>query len=133
MNLAAESFAISSLMVLCFPSSKRRRHCFTGLESGRIFKVCSTTSLRMPGMSEGFHVKMSLLVRRKPMSVLSYSEETMVLMHTIFPLVLLGSMRTSLEPSIGLKDPVDFLGSSASSVTSILMAVSSPEAMIAVV
>ena len=34
MNLAAESLAISSPMVLRFPSLKRYRHCFTSLEPG---------------------------------------------------------------------------------------------------
>ena len=52
------------------------------------------------------------------MSALSYSEESVVPMRTIFSLVLSGSMRTSLEPSAGLKAPVDLLGSGASLVTS---------------
>ena len=47
------------------------------------------------------------------------------------PLGLPGSMRTSLEPSASSKDPVDFLGLGASSVTSFLMVASSLEAMIA--
>ena len=130
MNPAADSFAISSPMALRFSSSKRRRCCFIGLETGWIFKVCSATSLGMPGISEGFHAKMSLLPRRKSTSALSYSEESVVLMRTILPSVLPGSMRTSLEPSAGSKDPVDHLGSGASSVTSYLRAASSPEAMI---
>ena len=45
---------------------------------------------------------------------------------------LLGSMRTSLAPSTGSKDPADHLELGASSATSFLMAVSSLEAMIAV-
>ena len=40
-------------------------------------------------MSEGFHAKMSLLVGRKSMSVLSYLEESVVPMHTTLPLELL--------------------------------------------
>ena len=109
MNPATNSFAISSPMALRFPSSKRCRRYFTGLEPGLIFKACSVTSLRMPGMSEGFHIKMSLLVRRKSTSDLSYLEESMVPMHTTLPLEPLGSMRTSLVPSTGLKDLADLL------------------------
>ena len=78
MNLATKSFAISSPMALRFPSSKRCRCYFTSLEPSLIFKVCSTTSLGMPGMSEGFHAKMSLLARRKPTCALSYLEKSMV-------------------------------------------------------
>ena len=84
-------------------------------------------------MSEGLHAKMSLLARRKPTSALSYLEESVVLMCTTLPLELLVSMRTSLVPSTGLKDLVDWLGSGASSATSFLMAASSLEAMIAAV
>ena len=125
MNLAAKSFAISSSMVLCSPPSKRRRRCFTGLKPRWIFKACSATSLGMPGMSEGFHTKMYLLARRKPTSALSYLEESVVPMRTVFPSGLPGSIRTSLEPSDGLKDPVDLLGLGVSSVTSFLMYASS--------
>ena len=133
MNPTARSFAISSPMVLRFPSSKRCRHYFTGLEPRWIFKACSATSLRMPSMSEGFHVKMSLLARRKPTNTPSYLEESVVPMRTVLPSVLLGSTRTSLEPSADSNDPVDFLASGASSVTSSLRAVSSLEATIAIV
>ena len=66
---------------------------------------------RNAGISKGFHAKMSLLPRRKSTSALSYSGESVVPMRTVFPSVLPGSMRTSLEPSTGSKDPVDFLGS----------------------
>ena len=85
----------------------------------------------MPSIFEGFHAKMSLLARRKPTSVPSYLEESVVPTRTILPSVLLGSMRTSLELSVGLNDPTDFLASGASSVTSSLRVVSSPEATIA--
>ena len=131
MNLAIESFAISSPMVLHFPLSKQHKHCFTGLEPGWIFNVCSVTSLRMPGMSKGFHAKMSLLAWRKPASAPSYLEESMVPTRTILPSVLLGSTRTPLEPSADSDDPVNFLASGASSVTSSLRVVSAPKAMIA--
>ena len=120
MNPVADSFAISSPMALRFSSSKRHRHCFTGLEPGWIFKVCSVTSLGMLGISKGFHAKMSLLPRRKSTSALSYLEESVVPMRTIFPSELLGSMRTSLKPSADLNNPVEFFASGASSETSSL-------------
>ena len=83
-------------------------------------------------MFEGFHAKMSLLSWRKSTSVLSYSEESVLPMRTILPLELLGSMRTSLEPSADSNDPVDFFVLGASSATSSLRAASFPKAMIAV-
>ena len=89
------------------------------------------TSLGMPDMSNGFHAKMSLLAQRKSMSVLSYSEESVVPIHTILHLELLGSMRIPLEPSVDSNNPVDFFASGASLVTSSLRAMSSLEAMIA--
>ena len=101
------------------------RHSFTGLEPRWIFKVCLATSLGMPGISKGFHAKMSLLSRRKSTSALSYSEESAVPMHTVLSVELLGSMRTSLEPSADLNDPVDFFASGIFSATSSLRAASS--------
>ena len=65
------------------------------------------------------------------MSALSYLEESVVPMRTTLPSEPLGSLRTSLVPSIGSKDLADHLGSSASSTTSSLMAASSLEATIA--
>ena len=45
---------------------------------GRAFllraKECSASSLGTPGMSEGFHAKMSQLARRKEVSTSSYAE-----------------------------------------------------------
>ena len=99
---------------------------------GLIFKTCSATSLRMPGMSKGFHTKMSLLAWRKSTSALSYLEESVVPMRTTLPSGLLGSMRTSLVPSIGSKDLTDYLELGASSMTSFLMATSSLEVTIIV-
>ena len=128
MNPAASSLAISSPMALRFSSSKRRRRCFTGLEPGRIWRVCSATSLGMPGISEGFHAKMSLLARRKSTSALSYAEESAVPMRTVLPSELLGSTRTSLEPSADSNDPVDFFASGVFSAASSLRAASSLEA-----
>ena len=52
---------------------------------------------------------MSLLAQRKSTSVFSYLEESAVPMRTTLPLGLSGSMGTSLEPSLGSKDPVDHL------------------------
>ena len=75
---------------------------------------------------------MSLLSRRKSTSALSYSGESVVPMRTVFPLELLGSMMTSLEPSADLNDPVDLSASGASSVTFSLRVASSLEATIAV-
>ena len=54
-------------------------------------------------------------------------------MHTTLPLEPLGSMKTSLAPSIGSKDPADHLGSGASLATTFLMVMSSLEATIAMV
>ena len=65
------------------------------------------------------------------MSVLSYLEESVVSMCTTLPLEPLGSMRTSLAPSIGLKDLANHLGWGTSSMTSSLMVASSLEATIA--
>ena len=131
MNPSAKSFTISSPIILCFSSSKRHRHYFTGLELGLIFKACLVTSLKTPSMSKGLHAKISLLARRKSASVLSYFEESMVPMHATLPSKPLGSMRTSMVPSIGLRDPSDRLGLGASSTTSSLMAASSLEVTIA--
>ena len=84
----------------------------------------------MPGISEGFHAKMSLLLRRTSTSALSYSEESVVPMRTILPLELLGLMRTSLESSSDSNDPVVFFTSGASLASSSLRATSSLEVMI---
>jgi hypothetical protein len=75
MNPAAKSFAMASLIALSFSSSKPWRCCYTGLEPGLILKVCSATSLRMPNISEGFHVKTLLFARRMLTSMLSYLAE----------------------------------------------------------
>jgi hypothetical protein len=88
-------------MALCFSSSKWRRRYYTGLEPGLILKACLVTSLRMPSISEGFHTKMSLLVRRKFMSALSYLGERSG---------LVGSTGTSLVFFMGLKEHAGLLG-----------------------
>ena len=53
------------------------------------------------------------------------------LIRTFLPSELLGSKRTSLEPSADSNDPVDFFALGASSTTSSLRVVSSSEAMTA--
>ena len=60
----------------------------------------------MLDMFEGFHANISLLARRKSTSALSYLEESAVPMRTTLPSELLGSMRTSLEPSADSNDPL---------------------------
>lgn len=45
--------------------SKQHNHCFTGLDLGFTHRECSTTSLGVPLMSEGFHAKMSFSARTK--------------------------------------------------------------------
>jgi hypothetical protein len=83
---------------------------------------------RYAGISEGFHAKMSLLIGRKSTSTLSYAERA-VPIRTFLSHELLGSMRISLMPSAGSKDPVVRLASGASSAISSLMIASSSEAM----
>ena len=131
MNPATKSFVISSPMALRYSSSMRCRRYFIGLEPSLIFKVCLVTSLGMPGMSEGFHAKMSRLAWRKSTSVLSYMEESVLPMRTTLPSELLGSMRTSLTPSMGSKNLTDRLELGGSSVVPSLMTASSSEVMIA--
>ena len=103
MNPAARSLAISSPMALCLSSSKRRRHCLAGFEPKTRCSVCSVTSLGMPGMSEGFHVKTSRLARRKSASSLSYLDGSLVPIHT-FLVGLLGSISTTLVSSVRWKE-----------------------------
>ena len=58
----------------------RRRNCLTGLNFGSILRVCSASSLGTPGMSEGFHAKMSRFSRMNSMSALSYFGSKLALM-----------------------------------------------------
>jgi hypothetical protein len=103
----------------------------TGLEPCLIFKACSATSLGMPGISEGFHAKISLLAQRKSTSALSYFGESVVPIRTLLTPEFLGSMRISLMPSAGSKDPKFYLESGASSAVSSRMTASSSEETIA--
>ena len=59
-------------MALRLSSSKRRSHCWMGLDPEKMWSSCSATSLGMPGMSEGFQAKVSMLARRKSTSANSY-------------------------------------------------------------
>ena len=72
MKRAANSLAISSPMALRLLSSKRRSHCWTGLDPSKMRSSCSATSIGMPGKSDGFQAKVSLLARRKSTSACSY-------------------------------------------------------------
>ena len=65
------------------------------------------------------------------MSALSYAEESAVLIRTFLPSELLGSKRTSLEPSADSNDPDDFFASGVPSMTSSLRVASSLDAMTA--
>jgi hypothetical protein len=91
----------------------------------------SATSLDMPGISKGFHAKMSLLAWKKSTSALCYLEESVVPIHILLSLELSGSMRITLTPSAGSKDSVLHLESGASSAVSSWMTASSSEVMIA--
>jgi len=72
MKPAANSLAISSPMALRLSSSKRRSRYWTGLDPGKMRSSCSATYLGMPGMSDVFQAKVSLLARRKSTSACSY-------------------------------------------------------------
>ena len=50
------------------------------LKFGSILRVCSASSLGTPGMSEGFHAKMSRFSRMNSMSALSYLGSRLALM-----------------------------------------------------
>ena len=73
-------------------------------------KGCSATSIGMPGMSEGFHAKMSLLVPRKSTSALSYLEESVVPMRTTLTLRVAGVYEDLLSALHGLERPDRPLG-----------------------
>jgi hypothetical protein len=51
---------------------KRRRRCFTGFDPRLMFNLCSTTSLGIPFMLEGFHANTSRFALKKATSALSY-------------------------------------------------------------
>jgi hypothetical protein len=72
MKPAASSLASSFFMASHRSSAKRRRCCCFGVALGSTLSECSIRFLGIPGMSAGFHAKMSRLARRKLMSASSY-------------------------------------------------------------
>ena len=84
MNPAAISFVISFLIAAFLSGENRRSRCFTGLESSLTSIPCSANSLGTPGMSAGFQANISLLSRRKLVSVNSYFAERWALMIAVF-------------------------------------------------
>src|SRR4051812_27963979 len=72
MNPAANNLAISCPMAFLFSEENRRRESFTGLAFGSTCNLCLANSLGTPGMSAGFHAKMSKFSRRKLTSSSSY-------------------------------------------------------------
>ena len=80
MNPAAISFVISFLIAAFLSGENHRSCCFIGLEPSLISIMCSANSLGTPGMSAGFQAKISLLFRRKLVSVSSYFAERWALM-----------------------------------------------------
>jgi hypothetical protein len=72
MKRAASSLASSFLMASRLSLAKRWRCCHFGVALGSTLSECSIRFLGTPGMSAGFHAKMSRLARRKLMSASSY-------------------------------------------------------------
>jgi hypothetical protein len=69
-NPTARSLDQSSPMAWHFSLLKHRRPCLTGFQPGLMLRVCSVTSREMVNISAGLHTNMSLLRRRKSMSLL---------------------------------------------------------------
>src|ERR1041385_7221046 len=72
MNPAVNNLAISCPMAFLFAEENRRRDFFTGLAFGSTCNLCSANSLGTPGISAGFHVKISQFSQRKLTSSSSY-------------------------------------------------------------
>src|SRR3954470_5783548 len=68
MNSALSNLAISLPMARLFSSPKRHRGCFTGLNFGSMFMLCSASSLGTPFMLAGCQAKMSLFSWRNSTS-----------------------------------------------------------------
>ena len=98
---AAKSLATSSPIALRLSSLNRRRNCFTGLYLGSTLSVCSASCLGTPGMSEGFHAKMSRFSRMNSMSALSYFGSKLALMLNCLD-ESLGTKSTSLVSAADL-------------------------------
>src|SRR3954469_9922502 len=73
MKPAVSRRCTSSAMARRRSSLKGRSNCLTGRTLGSALSLCSASSLGTPGMSEGFHAKMSLFSRRNSMSAPSYA------------------------------------------------------------
>jgi hypothetical protein len=72
MKPVASSLASSFLMASRMSSAKQRRCCHFGVALGSTLSKCSIRFLGTPGMSAGFHAKMSRLAWRKLTSASSY-------------------------------------------------------------
>ena len=83
MNPAANSLVISFLIAVFLSGENRRKRCLTGFEPGFRSNLCLANSLGTPGISAGFHAKISLLSLRKLVSVSSYPLESWALMIAI--------------------------------------------------
>src|SRR3954471_21703058 len=83
MNPAASSLAISCPIAFLFSEEKCLRDSFTGLAFGSTRSLCSANSLGTPGISDGFHAKISQFSRRKLMSSNYYlgSKSVAILVH----------------------------------------------------
>jgi hypothetical protein len=80
MNPAAINFAISFLIAAFLSGENHRSRCFIGLEPSLTSILCLADSLGTLGMSAGFQAKISLLFRRKLVSMSSYFAERWALM-----------------------------------------------------
>jgi hypothetical protein len=98
MNPTASNFLTSCRMVSCLYGMYRLSFYFIGLYDGSMPKLCSITSLEIPGISDICHRKTSWFSQRKVMSVSSYLASRPVLMQS-FLSGLLGSVGTSLFTS----------------------------------
>ena len=117
MNPAASNLAISCPIAFLFSEEKRLRDSFTGLAFGSTRNLCSANSLGTPGMSDGFHAKMSQFSRRKLMSSTSYFGSRSVAMLVNLS-SLVGWIRTFLvSPADSNEDY--FLGCSNSDVSTV--------------
>ena len=74
MKPAARSRVTSSLIASFQSCAKRRSRCLTGFAFLSRSKECLASSLGTPGMSDGFHAKMSQFSWRKEVSTPSYAE-----------------------------------------------------------
>src|ERR1041384_2059631 len=119
MNPAASNLAISCPIAFLFSVEKRLRDSFTGRAFGSTRNLCSANSLGTPGMSDGFHAKMSQFSRRKLMSSTSYLGSRSVAM-----LVNLSSLEGWIHtflvsPADSNED--DFLGCNNSAVSAVFL------------